>query len=159
MATFKTISLDFSLRILAFRIIGLHFTATRSDALFQNQSQTYGCNIAPYYDIDLNDIYNLGRSMPQGCSCQSSTADPECVTFDCDCRCDLVAGICDSHCCCDPDCTSPEIARFESSDLGCMLNGNELDFHQCYDAQRVIWQFSPYRRFYLCLHSCFPHLR
>ncbi|KAL7511296.1 hypothetical protein ACHAXN_008210 [Cyclotella atomus] len=44
--------------------------------------------------------------MPPGCHCKRPGAinDQECNQFDCDCTCDLTAGVCDINCCCDEEC-------------------------------------------------------
>ena len=65
--------------------------------------------------------------MPSGCTCKQSSLpsndnpvassnnnDDECHQFDCDCQCDLTAGVCDINCCCDPECSASEIVPFTS---------------------------------------------
>ncbi len=54
--------------------------------------------------------------MPAGCTCKISGAsnDEQCDQFDCLCRCDLLAGVCDINCCCDPECDSGDISSFSS---------------------------------------------
>ena len=53
---------------------------------------------------------------PPGCECKTSTNDDEeqCNQFDCQCSCDLTAGVCDMNCCCDPECSSEEVSSFSS---------------------------------------------
>lgn len=53
---------------------------------------------------------------PPGCTCkQSDFIDgQQCEQFDCHCKCDLTAGVCDINCCCDPECHLAEIASFGS---------------------------------------------
>ena len=106
-----------------------------------HQSQTYGCNPGGFYSFDWADTYKLDRKMPQGCTCaDSQTADTDCNIFDCECTCDLAAGICDFGCCCDPDCSATEVARFSDSEEGCLLGENEPDFQACYAAHQVLRQ-------------------
>ena len=63
--------------------------------------------------------------MPTGCDCKQSgraTANDDqqqCNQFDCQCQCDLTAGVCDINCCCDPECSSDEISTFS----GCLDEG------------------------------------
>ena len=55
--------------------------------------------------------------MPAGCDCKLSGLNDEqqqCNQFDCQCQCDLTAGVCDINCCCDPECSSDEISAFSS---------------------------------------------
>ena len=65
--------------------------------------------------------------MPSGCTCKQSSLpsddspaassnnnDDGCHQFDCDCQCDLTAGVCDINCCCDPECSASEIVPFTS---------------------------------------------
>ena len=65
--------------------------------------------------------------MPSGCTCKQSSSpsddspaassnnnDDECHQFDCDCQCDLTAGVCDINCCCDPECSAVEITTFSN---------------------------------------------
>ena len=65
--------------------------------------------------------------MPSGCTCKQSSLpsddsptassnnnDDECHQFDCDCQCDLTAGVCDINCCCDPECSASEIVPFSN---------------------------------------------
>ena len=64
--------------------------------------------------------------MPSGCTCKQSSSpsndsptassnnNDECHQFDCDCQCDLTAGVCDINCCCDPECSAAEITTFSN---------------------------------------------
>ena len=107
-------------------------------AVYQNQSQTYGCNTGKFYEFAWEDVYSLDRKMPQGCSCAAGgVSDSNCKVFDCDCTCDLSAGLCDYNCCCDPDCTDVEVSRFQDSEVGCILHEEEPDFQKCYNAEKV----------------------
>ena len=54
---------------------------------------------------------------PPGCECKTSTNsddEEQCNQFDCQCSCDLTAGVCDMNCCCDPECSSEEVSSFSS---------------------------------------------
>jgi len=109
-----------------------------SSTLHANQVQTYGCNAQTFYTFDWENVYQLDRKLPQGCTCSNSmTTDNECELFDCKCGCDLTAGVCDPNCCCDPDCSAGEVERFEMSDVGCLLHENEPAFQGCYNAEAV----------------------
>ena len=63
--------------------------------------------------------------MPAGCDCKlsgratSNDDQQQCNQFDCQCQCDLTAGVCDINCCCDPECSSDEISTFS----GCLDEG------------------------------------
>jgi hypothetical protein len=106
--------------------------------VYDNQTETYGCNVGEFYTFNWDEVYNLNSKMPQGCKCEKkSSLASECTHFDCDCTCDLTAGSCDYNCCCDPDCSVSEVLRFEESDYGCILKDNEPEFQQCYDVERV----------------------
>lgn len=56
--------------------------------------------------------------MPPGCTCQKTGAinNHQCDQFDCGCKCDLTAGVCDLNCCCDEECGDHSF--FECSDEG-----------------------------------------
>ena len=64
--------------------------------------------------------------MPTGCDCKQSghaaanDDDQQCNQFDCQCQCDLTAGVCDINCCCDPECSGDVISTFSS----CLDDGN-----------------------------------
>ena len=95
----------------------------RGEAVFQNQSQTYGCNVGKFYEFDWQHVYTNHGRMPQSCKCSAaSVSDSSCKVFDCDCSCDLTAGSCDHNCCCDPDCLDMELTRFQESEIGCILH-------------------------------------
>ena len=49
--------------------------------------------------------------MPHSCSCArpGSINDEQCDQFDCQCQCDVTAGVCDINCCCDTECSSDEL--------------------------------------------------
>eukprot|EP00518_Triparma_eleuthera_P003744 CAMPEP_0182453286 /NCGR_PEP_ID=MMETSP1319-20130603/411_1 /TAXON_ID=172717 /ORGANISM="Bolidomonas pacifica, Strain RCC208" /LENGTH=696 /DNA_ID=CAMNT_0024651201 /DNA_START=102 /DNA_END=2192 /DNA_ORIENTATION=+ len=83
-----------------------------------------GCDTTTNFDIDtvLSSAQAYGNSenvfMPPGCTCkESGVAKPECVIFDCDCKCDLTAGVCDMNCCCDTECTAAQITKFSTNCL------------------------------------------
>ena len=56
--------------------------------------------------------------MPPGCTCKKTGAinNHQCDQFDCGCKCDLTAGVCDLNCCCDEECGDHSF--FECSDEG-----------------------------------------
>lgn len=105
---------------------------------YENQTQTYGCNTAKYYDIDWAKVYVLDQKVPQGCECaKSGVSEASCDVFDCNCGCDLNAGSCDMNCCCDPDCSAAQVARFEATELGCFSQAGQPGFEACYNAEAV----------------------
>ena len=55
-------------------------------------------------------------SMPSGCECRKSGEmnDEQCNQFDCECQCDLTAGVCDINCCCDPGCSDEDMLAFST---------------------------------------------
>jgi len=60
------------------------------------------------------------ESPPQGCSCADSSSP--CTRYDCACTCNLHSRMCDANCCCDPDCTSSEIASYKNT-ASCLPEG------------------------------------
>lgn len=52
---------------------------------------------------------------------EDGVTDADCDLFQCQCGCDLTAGVCDYNCCCDPDCSTAQKTRF--SDQGCSYEG------------------------------------
>ena len=57
------------------------------------------------------------RLTPLGCACQDPTRSggEACTFFNCDCPCNLQAGVCDANCCCDTECTATEREIFALS--------------------------------------------
>jgi len=54
---------------------------------------------------DARELQDLGvAEAPAGCRCLEDSRP--CAAFECDCTCDLQAGVCDAGCCCDSDCPS-----------------------------------------------------
>jgi hypothetical protein len=78
------------------------------------------------------------RSYPQSCKCaETGKSLSTCTLFECTCVCDLNAGRCDYGCCCDPDCTSDQIKRFETLD-SCRYDGARLDYIEyCYSSAEL----------------------
>jgi len=114
--------------------------ANTTAAVYENQSQTFGCNRGEYYSLPpiKENVYTM-QGAPPGCDEQRGSQNGD---FYCDCECDLNAGICDYNCCCDPDCSAQDIARFESSAFGCIHGENEPEFQQCYNAEAVNDRYS-----------------
>eukprot|EP01035_Chromulina_nebulosa_P017563 gene17563-23129_t len=80
-----------------------------------------------YYSIDTSEIYKWKGAYPQSCICKENGATlATCSLFECTCLCDLTAAVCDYNCCCDPDCSSYQIARFKTLDV-CSTEGIEGD--------------------------------
>jgi len=86
-----------------------------------------GCLVA--FDMELTAQQlavagNVGNSqnifMPPGCTCkESNVISSACVKFDCGCKCDVTAGMCDLNCCCDSECTTDQVSKFfECLDTG-----------------------------------------
>ncbi|KAL3803724.1 hypothetical protein HJC23_003778 [Cyclotella cryptica] len=58
---------------------------------------------------DTTDLVSIDAKpffMPPGCLCKKSGIinDKQCDQFDCVCKCDVTAGVCDLNCCCDEEC-------------------------------------------------------
>jgi hypothetical protein len=118
----------------------LLFVASAVSAVYENQSQTFGCNRDNFYSLpSLKDNVYTVEGAPLGCNEQRGARNSE---FYCDCECDLNAGMCDYNCCCDDDCSAQDLARFESSAFGCIHGENKPDFQQCYNAEAVNERYS-----------------
>lgn len=71
--------------------------------------------------------------LPSGCECLDlAQTNKTCTAFQCHETCNLNIGQCDEFCCSDPDCTSDDIARFQS--VGeCLPDGSSTDSTLCTD--------------------------
>jgi len=111
----------------------------QSSVITANVSQTYACDRPNTYPIDFAKVYQLDWGMPQSCTCMNSQAtESSCTEFECECTCDLTAGLCDYNCCCDPDCSVGEVTRFQESEDGCLPEGPARSvMTMCTDVERV----------------------
>lgn len=84
------------------------------------------------------DAYLWVRSYPQSCECkEDGVTIKTCSIWQCTCACDLQAAVCDYNCCCDPDCSDSQIARFTELDT-CLPEGYGSDTTQyCYSSQQL----------------------
>ena len=77
-------------------------------------------------DIPFSETYQRNSKLPQSCTCiESGVANSKCNIYECGCLCDLTAGKCDPNCCCDTECTTDEIERFENAD-SCLEDGTSI---------------------------------
>jgi hypothetical protein len=68
---------------------------------------------------------------------EGGVSSSNCDYFQCVCACDLTAAMCDYNCCCDPDCTSAEISRFEDNNA-CAFEGYSLATQElCYSSTQL----------------------
>lgn len=80
-----------------------------------------------------SQVYQWSSEYPQSCSCaETNTPSSSCSLFKCDCTCDMTAGKCDYNCCCDPDCSSSQIARFKSLGICAPQGGTPDTTRLCY---------------------------
>jgi hypothetical protein len=95
-------------------------------------------NDPEFYPLDPSEVYSWGRGYPQSCECKESNVQlSSCDLFACTCTCDVTAGVCDYSCCCDPDCSSTQIARFNTLDV-CLPEGGEQDeVEECYSSTQL----------------------
>ena len=85
-------------------------------------STNAGCDMDPEIALTSSQLEAAGNAghatnifMPPGCTCKQSHVVPsECVKFDCGCKCDLTAGMCDLNCCCDSECTADQKSKFKT---------------------------------------------
>jgi tectonic-1/3 len=89
-----------------------------------------------FYDASTTESYTWGNDYPQGCKCVAQSSDgSSCRFFKCSCNCDVTAGRCNYGCCCDPDCTSDQIDRFQSLDTCLYEGGSATDsITYCYSS-------------------------
>ena len=82
-----------------------------------------------------------GVVMPPGCSCvRSGVLESQCDLFECTCLCNLNAGSCDLDCCCDPECTEEEVARFPY----CKEDGSvDPILKMCYESHSALEDINP----------------
>ena len=65
------------------------------------------------YTVPSANSYAWSASYPQSCTCmENAVSKTSCSLFRCTCSCDITAGVCDYGCCCDPDCSTSQQARF-----------------------------------------------
>ena len=88
--------------------------------------------------LGASTAYTWGKGYPQSCVCaETNVASNLCDQFKCKCTCDKTAGKCDYSCCCDPDCTSDQISRFQALDA-CLPEGGTPDTEKmCYNTQEL----------------------
>ena len=88
-----------------------------------------------YYYQGSSSTYKWPRSYPQSCQCkEDGVTIKTCSIWQCTCACDLQAAVCDYNCCCDPDCSDSQIARFSDLD-SCLPEGYGSDTTQyCYSS-------------------------
>lgn len=68
---------------------------------------------------------------------EGGVSSSNCDYFQCVCACDLTAAMCDYNCCCDPDCSSAEISRFEDNNA-CAFEGYSLATQElCYSSTQL----------------------
>uniref|UniRef100_A0A7S1TPI6 Tectonic domain-containing protein n=1 Tax=Phaeomonas parva TaxID=124430 RepID=A0A7S1TPI6_9STRA len=90
------------------------------------QNPTFGCSRDDFYAMDTALFYQEDSLLPPSCTCQESFVGySSCTKFECECTCDLNAGMCDYNCCCDTECSTEQIARFE--ELGACLPEGPAD--------------------------------
>lgn len=91
-----------------------------------------------FYHNGASTAYNWGYPYPQSCSCaESGVPLSQCSIFKCQCICDVTAGKCDYNCCCDPDCSSSQINRFNSLGV-CSTEGVTTSEQLCYDTATLV---------------------
>lgn len=77
---------------------------------------------AQVYSLDTSKSYTRSAGYPLSCTCaEDGVSTANCDLFQCSCQCDVTAGECDFNCCCDPDCSAAQTARF--AEVGCSTEG------------------------------------
>jgi hypothetical protein len=95
------------------------------------------------YSISSGDAYTRSQAYPSSCTCmEGGVSSANCDYFQCTCACDLTAGQCDYNCCCDPDCTSAETARFEATD-SCAFEGYSLSTEELCYSTTALYKVNP----------------
>jgi len=95
----------FSPPILVLLVTSFSVEASLDDAASYAVPGNDTINIVP---IDTKPFF-----MPPGCVCKKSGGinDKQCDQFDCVCKCDVTAGVCDLNCCCDEECDSHSFGK------------------------------------------------
>lgn len=89
---------------------------------------------ATTYTAQSANAYTWSASFPQSCTCmQNAVSVSSCNLFQCSCACDLTAGVCDYGCCCDPDCSAAQQARFASIS-SCPQSSSSSKVPLCYSS-------------------------
>ncbi len=76
-------------------------------------------------------------SPPNGCTCADSSVP--CTRFDCQCTCNLRARQCDAFCCCDPDCSSAEVAMYTANQQCLPSGGQNKSLVRCVDSSALVY--------------------
>ncbi|CAM9728405.1 unnamed protein product [Chrysoparadoxa australica] len=108
---------------------------------WQGIAQTYECGdlgALHAWLVDASQAYSWSPRFPQGCTCEKTGVSIQsCDIFDCACTCDTTAaGKCDYGCCCDTECSSEEVQRFEALESCAVLPSNTLKAG-CYDRSEL----------------------
>ena len=89
---------------------------------------------ATTYTAQSANAYTWSASFPQSCTCmQNAVSVSSCNLFQCSCACDVTAGVCDYGCCCDPDCSAAQQARFASIS-SCPQSASSSKVPLCYSS-------------------------
>ena len=91
-----------------------------------------------YYQIDPASAYTWPGGYPQSCRCaQNLVRRDQCTLFDCTCICDTTALQCDYNCCCDPDCSTDQISRFNSLGICSTATYSPSTIQHCYSSLQL----------------------
>lgn len=86
------------------------------------------------YSVSASNAYTLTDAFPQSCTCmENAVSKKTCSLFRCTCACDITAGVCDYGCCCDPDCGSDQLTRFEAVST-CPVSYSASNVPLCYSS-------------------------
>ncbi|CAM9640361.1 unnamed protein product, partial [Phaeothamnion confervicola] len=100
------------------------------------RAQFYDCGASSGdWPVDEPSLaYSWTAMVPQSCECaEVGVKSSSCDLYTCSCTCDVTAGKCDYNCCCDPECSSEEVARFTALDA-CLPDGTSpTTTVMCYD--------------------------
>jgi len=86
------------------------------------------------YSTGSSASYTWSSAFPQSCTCmENAVTKSSCSLFRCNCACDLTAQVCDYGCCCDPDCSSEQLSRFQTLG-GCPVSSSSNTVPLCYSS-------------------------
>ena len=91
-----------------------------------------------YYQLNPSSAYTWPGGYPQSCRCaQNLVRRDQCTVFDCTCICDVTALQCDYNCCCDPDCSTDQISRFNSLGICSIATYSPSTIQNCYSSLQL----------------------